>query len=267
MSENLDREREFHDQWALSVDPATVDVEGAWTPLATPETYWIFSKLGDLKGKKLLDLGCGLGEGSVFFALNGAEVTASDISPGMCNTTQEVARLNGVEVGTLVASATDLSAIPDDSYDVVYGANMLHHVDVKACVAEVYRVLKLGGVAVFWDPVQYNPVINVYRRMASGVRTEDEHPLRLSDIRGIKQLFGDIETKFFWLTATMIFMRFYLIDKINPSEGRYWKLIIDRRDKHSRLLRTTHMLDRIILKIFPPLKWWCWNVAIVAKKR
>ena len=154
MSENLDREREFHDEWALSVDPATVDIEGAWTPLATPETHWIFSKLGDLKGKKLLDLGCGLGEGSVFFALNGAQVTASDISPEMCNTTQEVARLNGVEVSTLVASATDLRAIPDDSFDVVYGANMLHHVEIETCIAEVNRVLKSGGVAVFWDPVQ-----------------------------------------------------------------------------------------------------------------
>ena len=102
--------------------------------------------------------------------------------------------------------------------------------------------------------------------MAAGVRTEDEHPLRISDIRGIKRLFGGVEVKFFWLTATIIFLRFFLIDKIRPSEGRYWKLIIDRRDKHSRLLRITHMLDRLVLKIFPPLKWWCWNIAIVAKK-
>lgn len=266
MSEKLDRERDFHDQWALSMDPALVDVFGAWTPLATPETHWIFSKLGNLKGKKLLDLGCGLGEGSVFFALNGAEVTASDLSPEMCKMTQAVAHLNGVAVSTLVASATDLNAIPDNSFDIVYGANMLHHVDIKACTAEVHRVLKPGGKAVFWDPVQYNPVINIYRRMAAGVRTEDEHPLRLADTRGIRKLFGDLETRFFWLTATVIFLRFYFIDKIGPSEGRYWKLIIDRREKHSRLLRAAHLFDRIILKIFPPLKWLCWNVAIVATK-
>jgi SAM-dependent methyltransferase len=266
MSENLDRERDFHDQWAQSVDPATVDVRGAWTPLATPETYWIHSKLGDLTGKKVLDLGCGLGEGSVFFAIHGAKVTASDLSPEMCKTTQAVARINGVDVDTIVASATDLGAIPDDSFDVVYGANMLHHVDIKECMAEVHRVLKTGGKAVFWDPVQYNPVINVYRKMAAGVRTEDEHPLRVSDVRGIKELFGDIETRFFWLTSTVIFLRFYFIDKIGPSEGRYWKMIIDRRDKHARLLKTTHFIDRIVLKIFPPLKWWCWNIAIVATK-
>jgi 2-polyprenyl-3-methyl-5-hydroxy-6-metoxy-1,4-benzoquinol methylase len=266
MSENLDREREFHDQWALSVQPSEVDVQGAWTPLATPETHWIFSQLGDIKGKKVLDLGCGLGEGSVFFAIHGAEVTASDLSPEMCNITKEVAALNGVKVSTLVVSATDLSSIPNDTYDIVYGANMLHHVDIKQCMTEVHRVLKPGGKAVFWDPVQYNPVINVYRRMAAGVRTEDEHPLRVSDIKGIKNLFGKIETKFFWLTATVIFVRFYLIDRIGPSEGRYWKLIIDRREKHARLLKITHTIDRLLLKVLPPLRWWCWNVAIVATK-
>lgn len=266
MPDNLDREREFHNQWALSVDASTVDVYGAWTPLATPENHWIFSKLGELSGKKLLDLGCGLGEASVYFALNGAEVTASDISPEMCNTTQAVARLNGVKVKTVVASATDLSSISDGTYDFVYGANMLHHVDIGVCMSEVHRVLKNGGVAVFWDPVQYNPLINLYRRMASGVRTEDEHPLRMADIRKIKSMFGEIETRHFWLTATIIFIRFYLIDRIRPSEGRYWKLIIERREKHSRLLRITHKIDRFILNVFPPLKWWCWNIAIFARK-
>ena len=266
MSENLDRERDFHDQWALSVDPASVDVEGAWTELATPEAYWIYSILGDLKEKKLLDLGCGLGEGSVFFAMKGAEVTASDLSPKMCNLTERVARLHGVQVNTLVASATNLSKIPENSFDIVYGANMLHHVDIAKCMAEVYRVLKPGGRAVFWDPVHYNPAINIYRRMAAGVRTEDEHPLRLSDIRQIKNIFGKIETRFFWLTATVIFVRFFIIDRIKPSEGRYWKLIIDRRHKHAGLLRFTHKVDRFILFVFPPLRWWCWNVAIVATK-
>lgn len=266
MSENTENEREFHDQWALSVAPEMVDVTGAWTRLAAPEAYWIHSKLGDLKNKKVLDLGCGLGEGAVFFALKGAQVTACDISPEMCKTTREVALLHGVTIKTIVASATDLSVLPDNSFDVVYGANMLHHVEIACCTAEAHRVLRKGGVAVFWDPIQYNPVINVYRRMAANVRTEDEHPIRISDIRHIKQFFGEIETKFFWLTASIIFLRFYLIDKINPSEGRYWKLIVDRRDKHSRLLATTHKFDRVILKLFPPLKWYCWNVAIIARK-
>jgi SAM-dependent methyltransferase len=266
MNEELDREREFHDDWANSVQPSEVDVLGAWTPLATPETYWISKKLGDIRGLKVLDLGCGLGEGSVYFALQGANVTASDLSPGMCDLTKRVGEFNGVELQTLITSATDLSNIPDATFDIVYGANMLHHVDIEACINEVYRVLKPGGRAAFWDPVQYNPVINVYRKMAAGVRTEDEHPLRVKNLRYINKKFGKIESRFFWLTATLIFVRFYAIDKIGPSEGRYWKLIIDRRDKHKNFLTIAHAIDRAILFFIRPLKWWCWNVAIVARK-
>jgi 2-polyprenyl-3-methyl-5-hydroxy-6-metoxy-1,4-benzoquinol methylase len=266
MNENLNNEREFHDEWARSVDPTEVDVEGAWSALATPETFWIAEQLGDIRGLKVLDLGCGLGEGAVHFALMGADVTASDLSPEMCRITSEVARIHGVSVTSLVTSATDLSSVKDATFDIVYGANMLHHVDIDTCITEAYRVLKPGGRAVFWDPVQYNPIINIYRRMAAGVRTVDEHPLRMADIRGIRQKFGSITTRYFWLTATLIFIRFFLIDRIGPSEGRYWKLVIERREKHRKLLALCHAIDRFILRTFPPIKWWCWNVAIVARK-
>jgi SAM-dependent methyltransferase len=266
MNENLDNEREFHDEWARSTDPNSVDVYGAWEVLATPETFWIKEHLGDLSGLSVLDLGCGLGEGAVFFALQGANVTASDLSPEMLEITRKVAELHRVSLTTVVASATDLSSFGAASFDVVYGANMLHHVDIKACLNEVFRVLKPGGRAAFWDPVQYNPVINIYRKMASGVRTDDEHPLRTADVRFARHLFGKSEIRFFWLTATAIFIRFYLVDKIAPSEGRYWKLIIDRRSKHAKFLRRAHRVDSLILKLIPPLKWWCWNIAMVLTK-
>lgn len=266
MSESLDREREFHDEWALSVDAEQVDVIGAWSELATPETVWIQQTLGDVKGLRILDLGCGLGEGAVHFAMLGANVVASDLSPGMLEITKRVATLHNCKVDTLVTSATDLSNIPDESFDIVYGANMLHHVDIESCLTEVERVLKPGGRAAFWDPVAYNPIINIYRRMATKVRTEDEHPLRRVDIRFMRSKFDSVEPRFFWLTATLIFVRFFLIDRISPNEGRYWKLIIDRRSKHERFLKTTHKIDRVVLKAFPPLKWWSWNVAVVMKK-
>lgn len=266
MSDSFDREREFHDEWAQSVDPASVDVNGAWTDLATPETVWIEKTLGDIRGLRVLDLGCGLGEGAVHFAMLGATVVASDLSPGMLEVTKKVAALNNCTVETLITSATDLSNVPDASFDIVYGANMLHHVDIEACITEVERVLKPGGRAAFWDPVAYNPVINIYRRMATQVRTEDEHPLERADIRFMKSKFDSVDLRFFWLSATLIFVRFFLIDRIAPNEGRYWKLIIDRRNKHAKFLRITHSLDTFILKVVPPLRWWCWNVGVVMNK-
>ena len=45
------------------------------------------------------------------------------------------------------------------------------------------RALKPGGMFFSYDPLTYNPLINVYRRMATAVRTTDEAPLTVADIR------------------------------------------------------------------------------------
>lgn len=260
------REANFHNAWAIGTDPRDVDVEGSVSPLSGPECQWIFSRLPEVKNRRVLDLGCGLGEASVYFAMNGALVTAVDISPEMCSLTTAVARLKGVDVQTLVASAMDLSKFESETFDLVYGANVLHHVDIERCIGEVKRVLRPGGRAIFWDPVQYNPVINVYRKLASGVRTIDEHPLRVRDLRYLRREFRCVEHRFFWLSATLIFVRFFLVDRISPSEGRYWKIVVARRDRHKTFLRLAHQFDRVILRLFPPLGWMCWNVAIIGTK-
>lgn len=260
-----DAEATFHDDWAAAVDPARVDVVGTWTGEGCPEVQWIGERLGDLAGRRVLDLGSGLGEASVWFALAGADVTALDISPGMLEVVRAVAAHHGVEVSTVVGDAADLSAFEDASFDVVYGANVLHHVDIAHCLGEVRRVLRPGGRAAFWDPVHYNPAIQVYRRMASEVRTDDEHPLRRVDLRTMERTFDRVETQGFWLTALTVFVRFFAVDRIHPSADRYWKLVIERQDRHARFLRWAHTLDRSLLRALPPLRWWCWNLAVVCE--
>lgn len=259
-------EAEFHDHWAAGVDPAEVDVVGTWTGEGCPEVRWIADRLGEVDGLRVLDLGSGLGEASVWFARQGADVTALDISPGMLHVVERVAERHGVRVRTVVGSASDLRQFPDGSFDVVYGANLLHHVDIAATLDEVHRVLAPGGRAAFWDPVQYNPVINAYRRMAAAVRTPDEHPLRRADVATMRRRFARVEVQGFWLTALAIFVRFYLVDRTHPSADRYWKLVIERQDRHRRFLRTAHRVDRVLLGALPPLRWVCWNLAVVCHR-
>jgi 2-polyprenyl-3-methyl-5-hydroxy-6-metoxy-1,4-benzoquinol methylase len=261
-----DREAAHHDDWAASVDPADVDVDAAWLGLGCPELRWIDEQLGDVRGLRVLELGPGLGEASVWFARHGAEVTALDISPGMLEVVQQVAQRYGVVVETVVASASDLSWSPDASFDIVYGANVLHHVDLEACLGEVHRVLKPGGRAAFWDPVKYNPAIEVYRRLATGVRTDDEHPLRTRDLRAMRARFRSVECRGFWLTALLIFVRFFVIDRIHPSADRYWRLVIERQHRHERFLRRAHRIDSRVLRVVPPLRWMCWNLAVVCTR-
>jgi ubiquinone/menaquinone biosynthesis C-methylase UbiE len=262
----LEKERDFHDDWAHAIDFRDVKVRETFSACTSPEPTWLARQLGDLKGKRILELGSGAGEGAVYFALAGADVTATDLSPGMLEVVEKVASHHGVAVKTMVASAEDLSSFASGSFDIVYGANTLHHVDIERCLDEVKRVLKPGGLAAFWDPVAHNPVINIYRRMASNVRTVDEHPIRRGELRYFSQRFTIVAKRFFWLTASLIFAKFYLIDRVHPNEDRYWKRIITREPELRKWYLPLATVDRFLLTLAPILGWWCWNMAIVVRK-
>ena len=262
--EQLIREREFHNFWALSLDLEKIDVRGAFEGSTAPENRYILSKIGPLNGRYLLDLGCGGGESSIYFAMKGARCVASDWSPEMVNAAKKLAELNQVNIDARVINAMHID-FPDCTFDIVYAANMLHHVDTLVTLREIHRVLKPGGIACTWDPLKYNPVINVYRRLAAEFRTPDEHPLGFQTLGDAKKLFSRVEYETFWFATLWIFLQFYLLEKVHPSQERYWKKIIDEEHRLRKLYMRLERIDRFIKK-FRFLKGLAWNIAMVAVK-
>ena len=261
---SLREEELFHDQWAKGFDPASVIVDQSFSTPSCPENCFIFQQLGDIRGKLFLELGTGLGEGAVYFAKQGAVVIATDISSGMLRLTKEVAALHQVAIQTIQMDASCLT-FPDNYFDFVYGANVLHHVDTHKCLTEVKRVLKPGGKAAFWDPLRYNPIINAYRKMADQVRSDDEHPLGKEEWQLMRSLFTDVQTNFYWLTTLFIFLKFYLVDQIHPNEERYWKKVIYEYPRIANLYTPLYSIDHWLLKI-PGIRWLAWNMAVVLTK-
>ncbi len=260
----LRREEEFHDVWAHSVDPRTVMVRESFTLPSCPENRWIARELGAVRGHVLLELGAGLGEASTWFAMQGATVIATDLSGAMLGVARSAAAAHGASIAAAQMDGSTL-ALADNSVDIVYGANVLHHVDTARCLAEVRRVLKPGGVAVFWDPLRYNPAINVYRRMATGVRTADEHPLGREDLALMRRQFSTVRARFFWLATLGVFLWFFIGRRIHPNAERYWKKIISDYSSIAPLYRTLAILDAGLLRI-PVLRWLAWNIAVVCRK-
>jgi len=261
----LDRERTFHDQWAATIDVDGICVRDYFEACTAPENRFILTQLGDVTGKYLLDVGCGAGENSVYFAKKGARCVASDYSPGMVQVALDLAKANGVRVEGQTFDAMAIAA-PDNTFDIVYAANLLHHLpDVKTAIQEMHRVLKPGGKLCFWEPLRHNPVINVYRRIATKVRTEDEQPLDISIVNFVRRRFAHTAYDTFWIATLWIFLRFYLIERVNPNQERYWKKIIL---EHDRLAPTYLPLERVdrLLKRIPGLKRMAWNLAVVATK-
>jgi ubiquinone/menaquinone biosynthesis C-methylase UbiE len=259
------KEEQFHDVWAGSIDPAEVMVEQSWNAVTCPEHQWIRKQLGDIRGKTVLDLGCGAGEAAVWFAKQGAVVTASDLSSEFLALVQRVAGLHGTQLQTHHADADRLD-FPDNTFDIVYAGNVLHHVDMDKTLQQISRIMRPGGTLVTWDPLRHNPVINVYRRMAMPVRTEDEHPLHIKDVATFKKMFTDVRYDCFWFSTLWIFLRFYLIERIHPSKERYWKKVIKEHERLTKIYNRWGKLDRFILGCLPFLKRYCWNIAICARK-
>lgn len=257
-------EREFHDAWAGQEDVEGIDVRQMNEACTAPEMRYIVERLGDLKGKRLLDVGCGLGEASVYFALRGAEVTATDLSPGMLDASLRLAAANGVRIRTHLSAAESLQLPAEEVFDVIYAGNLLHHADIPATLARLSCRLAPQGVFVSWDPLAYNPVINVYRRIATQVRTADEHPLTWADIRGFRRHFPHVETRYFWLSTLLVFVIMALVQHRDPNRERFWKAVVREERSWRRLYRPLERLDRLLLKFLPPLRLLCWNVAIIA---
>ena len=261
----LQREQSFHDQWASTIDVDGIRVADYFEACTAPENRFILKHLGDVRGKYLLDLGCGAGENSVYFAVLGANCVAADYSPGMVDVALRLGTANGVTVEGKVINAMAID-YPDNTFDIVYAANLLHHIpDPLLTIKEIHRVLKPGGQMCFWDPLRHNPVINVYRRIATEVRTEDETPLHINLVNNVRNLFSITKFDTFWLATLWIFLQFYLIEKVNPNKERYWKKIILEQDRLNPTYVRLERLDKLLKKI-PYMKRLAWNLAVVATK-
>ncbi len=66
---------------------------------------------------------------------------------------------------------------PDDSFDLVAGRAILHHLDYETAIREIGRVLKPGGQAVFMEPLRDNPAVALFRHLTPRAHTDDELPL------------------------------------------------------------------------------------------
>ena len=121
----------------------------------------LIKALGGRKGESF-SAGLEIGSGTGYFSLNllqlGAiqSLTATDISAGMLKRLADTAEGLGLEVETVRTEAEELP-FEDESFDLVFGHAVLHHIpDLDKAFAEFRRVLRPGGVIAFaGEPSRY----------------------------------------------------------------------------------------------------------------
>ncbi len=113
-------------------------------------------------GMRALELGCGTGYFTRELARSGAHIVAVDVSPELL----EIARTDcsTTNISYEIQNACAMS-YPDAVFDSVVGSSVLHHLNIKEAVREIYRVLKVGGTIYFTEPNMLNPQIAIQKNV------------------------------------------------------------------------------------------------------
>ncbi len=137
-------------------------------------------------GMKLLDIGAGAGEYSLYFAEKGYEVSALELSDSNIRAFRRKLS-GGLPVDLRQGNAINLSAYADESFDIVLLFGPLYHLhseeDRRRCIEEAKRVCKKDGT-LFFSFINHDMVfLTELRRDGSYFETGDydHETLRLHD--------------------------------------------------------------------------------------
>jgi SAM-dependent methyltransferase len=101
----------------------------------------------DLRNRKVLEIGCGMGLHSELMSRAGADVIAVDISETSVNATRTRMGLKSLACDARQMDAVSLD-FPDDTFDFVWSWGVIHHsAQTGRIIREIHRVLKPGGEA------------------------------------------------------------------------------------------------------------------------
>lgn len=250
MEDRKQKEAEFHDEIR---DINLEDNLERFEELTSNRKYYSAASKSDeyknsfiennCPGKRVLDYCCGDGDLSFLLAKNKANVTGIDISPTSIENCKREAEKRGFGDTTnfLVMDAENLQ-FEDNSFDFVIVAGVLHHLDISKAYSQLSKVLKPGGKILCGEPLVYNPIFQLYRRLTPKMRTEWEvnHILRYRDIKLAEKYFGKVNKRFFNL-ATLAAVPFLETPMFKPA------------------LSLMEGIDAVLLRI-PLLRWWAWQI-------
>ena len=196
--------------------------------------------------KIILDYGCGVGSATEKVAnFNPDKLVGIDISEVSIKKANENAKKLNLQIEYSVDNCENLR-FKENTFDLIFGSGILHHLNINKAINEISRVLKNDGEMVFLEPLGTNPFINLYRKLTPNSRSVDEHPFVEKDFLLINSLFKNVEINYYGF-FTLVFFLFY------------------KKPEKSLIFNTICKLDHYFFKI-KYFKNFAWSVLIVAKK-
>jgi ubiquinone/menaquinone biosynthesis C-methylase UbiE len=147
-------------------------------------------------GRRLLEVGCGIGTDLVRFARGGAIVTGVDLSSTAIDLARRNFELHGVTAARLEVANAEALPFADASFDVVYGHGVIQYTaDPAALVRECHRVLRPGGRGIFMVYNRISWLNGLSKLMNVELEHEDAPVLRKFTTGGFRALlapFSDV---------------------------------------------------------------------------
>ena len=200
------------------------------------------------RGARVLEYGCGQGSHAFDLASAGAHVTGIDISSVAIEQSILEARERSLSSrADFFVMNAEKTTFADNTFDLVCGTSILHHLNLAVSYGEIARILKPGGRAIFVEPLGHNLAINWYRRRTPAMRTVDEHPLLMDDLRLARSFFSKVDLKYY-----------HCLDL----------LAVPLRDTFlfGPVSAIAAGADQLLMTIIPPFRRWAWMVTMIMKK-
>lgn len=107
-----------------------------------------FCDFAKYKGRKILEIGCGIGTDAVMFAKEGCDYYGLELSDESLKITKERFKVFNLDGKFFSLNSENMSIFEDNTFDLVYSFGVIHHTESPEIVLdEVYRILKPGGEA------------------------------------------------------------------------------------------------------------------------
>lgn len=226
----------------------------------------IMRALGSPAGKDILEVGCGRGELAVYLAKQGARVTAVDVGPMLIASAVRLAGVNDVECDFRVADATSLPS-PPDRFDAVVGLAILHHLSEQGAARafrEAYRVVRNGGVCLFYEPVEDSRVFNFLQNLIpAGKPGDGDYRPSLLNRKAWAEYVAHLDQR--TLTTREL---------ARAGGAPFRSVEIRRYGFATRLVRligkqhrsTLDRVDTVLLRLLPPLRHLCRTALAICTK-
>ena len=154
----------------------------------------LFAVAGDMRGKKVLEIGCGEGIEAVQLAYCGADVTCMDISDVSIDVGRQRAALEGYTIDFRIVNIVEVESLGEEDYDIVWCNLILHHVvdSLDNVMNKIHRALKPGGMFISREPIAYaqwlKNIRNLFFVKKEGEISE-EQPFRESEFLAVSKYF------------------------------------------------------------------------------